>query len=75
MPRRPMIERHLALAEERVTFAVNAVERQQRVVEHLKDLGADSADASELLENLQRMWDAFIANRDRLRQELAEMRN
>jgi hypothetical protein len=74
---RQMILDHLGKAEQHVALGYQHIERQRALVEQLvRDGHADEATrAAELLARFEEMQTLHIADRDRLRKELAENSN
>jgi hypothetical protein len=60
----------LALSEERVARADVFLKKQRELVEGLRAIGQDTTQASAVLLSFEDLQARFIANRDRLRQEL-----
>ncbi len=71
---REFIERHLALAERHVSEGERHVARQREIVAKLADDGRDLVHARELLAIFETLYASHVADRDRLRQQLAEFR-
>ncbi len=71
---RELIERHLALAETHVTAGERHVTRQREIVAELANDGHDLDHARELLATFEALYAAHVADRDRLRQELEELK-
>jgi hypothetical protein len=70
---RAMIEGHLALAERHIMEGEQRVARQQKLVDRLEHDGHDVGDARALLAQFLELQALFIADRDRLRAELASL--
>jgi hypothetical protein len=71
---RAIIERHLAAAEEHVALGEKTIANQRRVLENLLRDGHDTAIAEKLLTAFLDTQDLHIADRNRLREELAQSR-
>ena len=74
LPDPQMIADHLAQAERHVADAQEQVQRQREVIAKLKRDGHDARLANKLLDNFVALAAAHIADRDRLRGELAKTR-
>jgi hypothetical protein len=68
------IPKLLALAEERVRRTDVFLHRQHEIIERLLTLGQDTTAATAVLRQLGQMQSRFLANRNRLRQELEQER-
>jgi hypothetical protein len=68
---RTMLAEHLARAARDVAAGERHVERQRRIVGHLKREGRDVREASDLLLQFEVMQALHMAEWDRLRNELA----
>jgi hypothetical protein len=68
---RKMLEQHLTRAEQHVTTGERIVARQKAVVAAVDHDGRDTQAARSLLRQLEELLAIFIADRDRLRSELA----
>ena len=66
-----LIEDHLAMAERHVAEAKAHTARQREILAELKRDGHDTGLAEKLLHSFIAMEEAHIADRDRLRGELA----
>jgi|GEM_PF-5230265 len=66
-----MLERHLALAERHVALGEGHLTRQRQVIVQLKQAGQDATGAIKLLRNLEEAQELHIADRDRLKEQLA----
>ena len=64
------VSKLLALSEERVARAEVFLQKQRALIEGLRAIGRDTTEASAVLLSFQELQARFIANRDRLRQEL-----
>jgi hypothetical protein len=70
---REMIANHLALAEEHVRLGEEHIASQRAIVAELEAGGGQTlATAREVLQTFESMQRAHVADRDRLRKELAE---
>jgi hypothetical protein len=67
---RAMLVEHLAQAARHVAAGERYVERQRRIVAHLKREGRDVREASDLLLQFEEMQALHMAEWDRLRKEL-----
>ena len=74
MDRRAMIEDHLALAERHVTAGERHVAEQRARVEALERDGRDTTESLLLLSQFQELQKLHVADRDRLKRELADFR-
>ena len=72
---RATIELHLASAEERVALAVDSVEREREIIVKLELDGHDSIEAKRLLVHFEEQLAMHVAERNRLKKELAEISN
>jgi hypothetical protein len=72
---RATIELHLASAEEHVALGVDNVERQREIILKLQLDGHDTVEAQRLLVYFEEQLATHVADRDRLRKELAEISN
>jgi TorA maturation chaperone TorD len=70
---RAMLEQHLAQAERHVTEGENHITRQLQLIAELAEGGHDLRSAQELLTQFESMQKLHVADRDRLRTELANM--
>jgi len=68
-----MVERHLAEAQERAALGEKHIASQHKVIAKLKGLGADLTEAERLLANFEDLQRAYVADRDRIERELAEL--
>jgi len=66
-----MLERHLAQAERHVAEGMDHVARQREIVAELTNDGHDLRSAQALLVEFETMLAHHIADRDRIRMELA----
>jgi hypothetical protein len=73
MDRRAMIEDHLALAERHVTAGERCVTEQRARVATLERDGHDTTESLLLLGQFQEVQELHVADRNRLRGELAEL--
>jgi hypothetical protein len=71
---RQTIAEHLALAERHVAEGQDHIERQRMVIAELERDRHDTTRAKELLDTFKTTQALHIADRDRLRQELAAAR-
>jgi TorA maturation chaperone TorD len=71
---RAWLEEHLAQAEMHVAEGEDHVARQQDIVADLANDGHDLKSAQALLAQLERMLANHVADRDRIRAELAAMK-
>jgi hypothetical protein len=71
MEDRAMLERHLAQAERHVSDGEHTVARQREIVAKLVKDGHDSRMAQELLTQFEQSQAIHVADRDRIRSELA----
>jgi hypothetical protein len=72
MDRRGMIEDHLAMAERHVIAGDRCVDEQRARVATLERDGHDTTESLLLLGRFQEVQELHVADRDRLRKELAE---
>jgi len=70
---RATITEHLAQTERHVAQGDHHVARQRELVTELEDGGHDAALARRLLMKFEELQSLHIADRDRLRRELAEL--
>jgi hypothetical protein len=70
---RARIELHLASAEEHVALAGDTVERQREIIVKLELDGHGIVEAQRLLVYFEEQLAMHVADRDRLRKELAEI--
>lgn len=63
----------LALAEERVARTEMFLEEQRALIDGRRAVGQDTTEASAVLLSLQELQARFIADRDRLREELEQI--
>ncbi len=68
---RAMVERHLAQAERHVAEGERHIARQRQIVVELESDGHDLEAARDLLAQFETMQAMHVADRDRLRGELA----
>jgi hypothetical protein len=73
MDHRAMIEEHLALAERHVTEGERHVAEQRERVFILAKGGHDTTEASRLLQQFEDLQALHVADRDRLKLELAAL--
>lgn len=66
-----MVRRHLEQAERHVSEGERHVTRQRELVGELKRDGHDTRQAIELLHQFEQLQKLHVADRDRLRKELA----
>jgi hypothetical protein len=71
---RAMVEQHLAQAERHVAAGERHIARQREIVRELDHEGHDLNSARDLLVQFEEMQALHIADRDRLRAELAALR-
>jgi len=69
---REMLQKHLAQAEEHVALGEHHVSRQREVVAELERAGHDTAEARRLLAHFEQMQKMHLADRDRIRHEMAQ---
>jgi hypothetical protein len=69
---RALIEQHLALAEKHVRDGEVILVRQREVLANLARDGHDTSRASQILQEFEDVQQMHIADRERLRRELAE---
>jgi hypothetical protein len=72
MDRLALIER-LALVEEHVAVGERTIQAQRRIVAELEKNGNDSTQARLLLKDFEQLQEKHLADRDRLKRELARM--
>jgi hypothetical protein len=72
---RAMLERHLAEAEMHITESERHIARQREIVTELENDGRDLKSAQALLTQLEAMQANHVVDRDRIRAELAAIRN
>jgi hypothetical protein len=70
---RATIELHLASAEEHVALGADTVERQREIIAKLAHEGHDPSEARRMLVYFEEQLTMHIAERDRLKKELAEI--
>ena len=63
----------LALAEERVARTEMLLQEQRALIDGRRAVGQDTTEASAVLLSLQELQARFIADRDRLREELEQI--
>jgi hypothetical protein len=68
---RATIEEHLALAERHVSEGERHVSRQRELIAQLERDGHDATQAHDLLLQFEELQEMHLADRDRLRDELA----
>jgi hypothetical protein len=73
MDRRAMIEEHLAMAERHVTAGERCIADQRARVAELGRDGHDTTESLLLLGQFQEIQELHVADRNRLRNELAEL--
>jgi len=71
---RATIEQHLTLAEKHVAQSIAHVARQRELVAKLEREGHDTLLATDTLAQFEGLLDLHIADRDRLRRALSEIR-
>jgi hypothetical protein len=71
---RTMVEEHLALAERHVIEGENHIARQRQIIDRLARGTGNLKLAEDVLAKLESTQATHIANRDRLRAELAAMK-
>ena len=69
---RDKVKRHLGEAEEHVARSIQHVGEQWKLIARLEEKGLDTATPRRLLALLEESWDLHLADRDRLRRELAQ---
>ena len=69
--KRRLLEEHLILAERHVADGERLLERQRRIVEDRQREGLDVELSTDLLMQMEELQRMHIADRDRLRNELA----
>jgi hypothetical protein len=67
-----MIQDHLAIAERHVTEGLRHIAHQKRIIVDLTNGGHDTSVARSLLGNFEDVLKMHIADRDRLKKELAD---
>ena len=72
---RATIELHLASAEEHVALGADTVERQREIIVNLERDDHGTVEAQRLLVYFEEQLAMHVADRDRLRKELAEISN
>lgn len=68
------LERHLELAERHVRTGERLLARQRAVLGELRRDGHDTLQADRLLVNLEQTQALHVADRDRVKRELAQLR-
>jgi hypothetical protein len=68
---REMLQRHLALAEKHVASGERIVSRQKDLIAEMIRDNLDSHEAKSLLALFEKVLKIFLADRDRLRADLA----
>jgi hypothetical protein len=71
---RPLVERHLAQAEQRVSEGKRHIANQRELVAELERDGHPTEQACRLLAQFEEIQALYIADRDRVWAELAAMR-
>jgi hypothetical protein len=71
---RTVVEQHLAQAERHVTEGENHIARQRELIDELASGGHDLKAARDLLAQFEDVQTLHVADRDRLRAQLAAMR-
>jgi hypothetical protein len=71
---RAMLERHLAQAERHIAEGEHHIARQREIVAQLENDTLDLRSAQVLLTQLEAMQANHVADRDRIRAELAALR-
>lgn len=71
---RTIVEHHLAQAERHVAEGENHIARQRQIIDELASGGHDLKAARDLLAKFEDVQTLHVADRDRLRAELAAMR-
>ena len=71
---RAVIEERLAMAERHITVGESHIARQRELVAELDQNGRDAAEAVKLLGLFEATQALHVADRDRLRAQLATMR-
>jgi hypothetical protein len=66
-----MLEQHLAQAERHVADGENRIARQQQIITELASGGYDLETAQDLLAHFEYAQESHVADRDRLRAQLA----
>jgi hypothetical protein len=66
-----MLEQHLAQAERHVADGENRIARQQQIIAELASGGYDLETAQDLLAHFEYTQESHVADRDRLRAQLA----
>jgi hypothetical protein len=74
MDRLALIEQ-LALVEEQVEVGERTLQVQWRMVEELERNGSDATEARKLLKDFEQLQEKHLADRDRLKMELARIGN
>ena len=74
MDKRALVDEHLAQAERHVLEGEALVARQREIVERLGRGGHDTREAMDLLTQFEETQALHIQERDRLRQERAELK-
>jgi hypothetical protein len=67
-----MIRDHLALAERHVAQGRQHIAHQKQIIANLENGGHDTTEARKLLDTFRDIQKMHLADRDRLRKELAE---
>jgi hypothetical protein len=70
---RATVTAHLAQAERHVALGEQHIARQREIVSELEDGSHDAVQARRLLAQFEELQALHIADRDRLRRELAEL--
>ena len=69
---RDKVKRHLGEAEEHVARSIQHVGEQWKLIARLEEKGQDTATSRRLLALLEESRDLHVADRDRLRRQLAQ---
>ena len=69
---REQVEEHLTQADRHVAAGTRRVLEQRELVAHLEREGLPTESATKLLQTFERTLDEMVADRERIRQELAK---
>ena len=73
MPYRAFVEKHLAQAEVFIRDIEERVDAQRRIIEEMEKESRDTKHAAAVLRLLKHSLELHVADRDRLRAELAKL--
>jgi hypothetical protein len=73
MPYRALVEKHLAQAEVFIRDIEKRIDAQRRIIEEMEKESRDTKHAAAVLRLLKHSLELHVADRDRLRAELAKL--